>query len=186
VVHAQPSRQRGGLVFAPRDPQSNFTGNGEFMRLTGKRVLLVEDCPDQQRIYLQFLLSEGADVTLECDGFAAVRTAKKASMKNQPFDAAVMDLVLAQSDGIRATKSILAETPSVAVIAVTANGNAKIARDWYRAGCMRYFEKPVAKEALIESLVRAIEVRSNFALAAQLSAGLIDAIDSQRDPGNAR
>ncbi len=44
-----------------------------------KRVLLVEDSPDQQRLYAKFLQLAGAEVTLECSGEAAVDAVATAS-----------------------------------------------------------------------------------------------------------
>lgn len=132
------------------------------MKLENQRILLVEDCPDQQRLFLQFLLSEGAEVDLECDGYAAVRTAAKAQREGRPFVGAIMDLFLTQSDGIEATRAIVAAHPHIAIVAVTANGCDEVACEWYRAGCMKYLEKPVAKKVLVENLIQAIEARQSL------------------------
>lgn len=127
------------------------------MKLLDRRILLVEDCPDQQRLILHFLKREGADVTLECDGPAAVETARKAMSRNEPFHAAVMDLYLHQSDGIQATREILMDNPKVAIIAVTAYGSPEIESEWRHAGCAEYLPKPLSAEDLVEATLRAID-----------------------------
>ena len=138
-----------------REGNASYGDRTESMKLQGKRVLLVEDCPDQQRLYLQFLLSAGADVVLECDGYSAVRAARKAARRNEPFDAAIMDLYLTQSDGIRATADIKSEHASLAVIALTANGSPEIEEEWRKAGCCEYLTKPVNMPVLIDTVIRA-------------------------------
>ncbi len=126
------------------------------MLLDGKRILLVEDNPDQQRLYLNFLLKAGAEVTLECNGYSAVRSARKADYDGEPIDAAVMDLYLLQSDGIEATRKLLQDDPSIAVVAVTANGSPEIERAWRLAGASDYLNKPIAREQLVNSLAHCI------------------------------
>jgi CheY-like chemotaxis protein len=126
------------------------------MLLDGKRILLVEDNPDQQRLYLNFLLKAGASVTLECNGHSAVQTARKADYDGEPFDAAVMDLYLFQSDGMQATRSILQDDPSIAIVAITAKGSPEIEHAWRLAGASDYLNKPIERQRLIDSLARCI------------------------------
>jgi CheY-like chemotaxis protein len=127
------------------------------MKLDGMQVLLVEDCPDQQRMLLHILENEGASVYLECDGFAAVRTVQKSIRKQSPFDAVIMDLVLEASDGIDSTASIFKLDKKLPVVAITANGSPQIELRWRRAGCVEYLEKPINAQLLIAAVRHAID-----------------------------
>lgn len=125
---------------------------GAKMKLDGLRILLVEDCPDQQRMLLHLLEHEGGLVYLECDGYAAVRTVRRAMRAGQPFDAVIMDLVLEASDGIDSTRSILQMCPSMPIVAITAHGSEKIEKKWREAGCHEYLEKPLTAYNLIAAI----------------------------------
>jgi DNA-binding NtrC family response regulator len=126
------------------------------MKLDGIQILLVEDCPDQQRMLLHILENEGASVYLECDGFAAVRTVRKSIRNHRPFDAVIMDLVLEASDGINSTISILELKRDIPVVAITAHGSEHIEREWRQAGCLDYMQKPLNAQQLVNAVVRAI------------------------------
>lgn len=127
------------------------------MKLDGIQVLLVEDCPDQQRMLLHVLEGEGASVCLECDGFAAVRTVQKSIRKQHLFDVVIMDLVLEASDGIDSTQSIRKLDKDLPVVAITANGSPEIELKWRRAGCLEYLEKPLNAQLLIAAVRHAID-----------------------------
>jgi CheY-like chemotaxis protein len=126
------------------------------MRLKNKRVLIVEDCPDQRRLLLHILQKEGAEIDLECSGSAALDTIRKQQRVGKRFDAVLMDLVLEEEDGITATQAIRAYEPLLPVIAITASGSAEVERRWRLAGCCAYLEKPVAQNQLIQSIELAI------------------------------
>ncbi|MEZ6134389.1 MAG: response regulator [Pirellulaceae bacterium] len=136
---------------------NNATG-GAKVQLSGTKILLVEDCPDQQRLLYHYLRNAQADVALECNGEAAVDSVAKASQKGTQFDAVVMDLVLQQMDGICATEQILRISPAVAVVGLTANGSDAVETAWRRAGCIAYLTKPVTKDALTKVLAEGISM----------------------------
>ncbi len=126
------------------------------MLLRNKRILVVEDCPDQQRLLLHILQKAGAEVVLECSGFAALDTIRKQRRVSQPFHAVLMDLILDEADGITATQAIKRCEPLLPVVAVTACGSPAIEQRWRKAGCCAYLEKPVSPQVLIESINAAI------------------------------
>ncbi len=117
--------------------------------LEGRRVLLVEDSPDQQRLYLVFLRQAGADVTLECNGQAALHAVEKSA---DPFDAVVMDLEMPGMDGIEATAELRSNDFNDPIIAVTAHGRANTEQLWLKAGCNAYLQKPLNESTLIGAI----------------------------------
>jgi len=122
------------------------------MRLKNKLVLIVEDCPDQQRLLLHILKKEGAEVDLECSSSAALDTIRRQQREAKQYHAVLMDLILEEEDGIAATSAIRAYEPLLPVVALTATGSAEIERRWRMAGCCAYLEKPVSHTKLIESI----------------------------------
>jgi CheY-like chemotaxis protein len=127
------------------------------MVLRNCRVLVVEDCPDQQRLLLTRLKKEQAGVELECSGAAAVDAIRRNQrMGSQPFDAVIMDLFLSEDDGITATRAIKAIERHLPIIAITAHSSKEIEQEWRLAGCSAYLEKPLDYTTLLSHLVRAI------------------------------
>ena len=127
------------------------------MLLRNRRILVVEDCPDQQRLLLNRLQEQQAEVELECNGAAAVDTVRRNQrMARHPFDAVIMDLFLDEDNGITATRAIKAIEPYLPIIAITANGSPQIEVEWREAGCTAYFDKPLDYKVLIDQLAKAI------------------------------
>ncbi len=127
------------------------------MSLKNRRLLVVEDCPDQQRLLLTVLKGEGAEVELECNGAAAADTVRRNQRESRhPFDAVVMDLFLDEDDGISATREIKSIEPLLPIVAITAHGSQQIDAEWKEAGCCAYLEKPLDHKVLIKNLVTAI------------------------------
>lgn len=126
--------------------------------LDGLRILLAEDCADQGRLYLQFLKVAGADVTLECNGAAAVDAVSKAMRRNKPpFDAIVMDFEMPELDGLDATQKIRRMGHEAAILAITALYTEDLRTAWIDAGCDGFYEKPLKREALIEAVLAHVE-----------------------------
>jgi CheY-like chemotaxis protein len=113
--------------------------------LEHRRVLFVEDCPDQQRLYTCFLERVGAEVILECNGDAALETVARSS---RTFDAVVMDLDMPEMDGIQTTRILREHGFAGAIIAVTAYGSQETRRRWLDAGCDVYLEKPLSAQMI--------------------------------------
>jgi two-component system sensor histidine kinase/response regulator len=121
----------------------------ESLPLDGRQVLLVEDCPDQGRLYLKFLQSAGADVTLECTGHSAVDAVRRSPTL---YDAVVLDFQMPEMDGLNATTRMREQGYRGAILAVTAHGSEELKQAWFEAGCNDFLEKPLEKPTLINTL----------------------------------
>ncbi len=129
---------------APYSPQ-------EALTLEGQRVLLVEDCPDQGRLFLKFLQQAGAEVVLECSGESAVAVVGKSPTH---FDAVVMDFQMARMGGLDATRQLRRLHYRGTIIAVTAYGSDELKESWFQAGCNEFLDKPLVKSELIAAIAR--------------------------------
>ena len=103
------------------------------------------------RLYLTFLQSAGAEVTLECCGQSAVDTVRKAPTR---FDAVVMDFQMPEMDGVDATRQLRDLGYTGTIFAVTAFGSEELKQSWFQAGCDDYLEKPLNKQNFIAAVVR--------------------------------
>lgn len=124
---------------------------GDPSPLEELRVLLAEDCVDQQRLYLKFLRDAGADVVLECNGNAAIDAARKTPAA---FDAVVMDFRMPELDGLEATRGLRELGYYGPIIAVTAHASPELEQAWYQAGCDSFLTKPLQKRELVGAIAR--------------------------------
>jgi two-component system, cell cycle response regulator DivK len=114
-----------------------------------KRILVVEDQPDNRQIIRDMLAPTDYDITEVEDGQQAL----EAIAKQRP-DLILMDIQLPIVDGYTATRKIKADPGlrSIPIIAVTSyalSGEEKKARE---AGCDDYVPKPFSPRQLLAKI----------------------------------
>ncbi|MCH7685993.1 MAG: response regulator [Planctomycetes bacterium] len=114
------------------------------------RVLLAEDCPDNQRLISLLLNKAGADVTVAKNGKVALKLASEARSQGTPFDVILMDMQMPVQDGYTTTQKLRAEGYPGPIIALTANAMAGDQEKCIQAGCDDYMTKPVDRKRLIK------------------------------------
>ena len=111
-----------------------------------KRVLVIEDTPDNRQIIRDLLTASGYEVIEAEDGAAGV--AKAAEVRP---DLILMDIQLPLVDGYEATRRIkadpaLAHIPIIAVTSYAMSGDEAKTR---AAGCNGYIAKPFSPRELL-------------------------------------
>jgi len=117
---------------------------------TSKKLLVVEDDPDNRWVLVRTLERDGYTVLQAVDGREAIEVAKA-----EKPDLVLMDLALPNVDGWEATRRLKADPdlhhiPVLALTAFAMQGDAEKAR---AAGCDDYITKPV-RSAQIRDIVR--------------------------------
>jgi DNA-binding NtrC family response regulator len=115
-------------------------------------ILVVEDDPVQRQLIRENLRAHGFPV-LE----AASRKEALEAVLGNPVDVAVVDYKLGDETGIDAIRDMLAASPLVTPIMVTAYGNIERAVEAVRAGAYDYIVKPLDFERFLLVLERAAE-----------------------------
>ena len=121
-------------------------------RLSGARILVVEDNEFNQQVSTDLLEMVGAVVTLANNGQDAVRLARETV-----YDAILMDVHMPGMDGLEATRRILADSgwagvPEVPIIAFTANTSPIDRKCCQDVGMSGFIAKPVRPELLYTTL----------------------------------
>jgi signal transduction histidine kinase len=142
------------VVPAPANPRNlptatDFPVNTGEGCLTGRRVLLVEDGPDNQRLVTHLLRRAGADVVVAENG----RRGLEAYSNNGPFDLVLMDMQMPEMDGYAAARELRRRGERVPVIAFSAHTVADEREKCIEAGCDDQIPKPIAREALVKACV---------------------------------
>jgi CheY-like chemotaxis protein len=105
-----------------------------------KKVLIVEDNPDNLRLMTYILQREGYEILSAEDGEQGVKTAV-----STPLDLIIMDIMLPGIDGMESTRRIRASEAAgnPPIIAMTSYAMRGDREKIMAAGCNGYIEKPV-------------------------------------------
>jgi CheY-like chemotaxis protein len=130
--------------------------SGTSQPLRSRRILVVEDCPDDQRLLARILSRAGGEVSLECSGESAIEHIRHVAGTGRGFDLVVMDLQMPGMDGIETTRRLRESGYIVPILAVTACGNEDTEMEWKSAGCFSYLAKPVRPDTLVSRACQAL------------------------------
>jgi len=119
--------------------------------LEGRRVLLAEDGPDNQRLIGTLLRRAGAEVTIAEDGRQALEE-MAAQGEDTPFDAVLMDMQMPVLDGYAATRRLRHGGHCVPILALTASVMSEDRRACLEAGCDAHLGKPIDRAALLREV----------------------------------
>ena len=124
----------------------------ESVDLTGYRILLVEDGPDNQRLISHLLIKAGAEVRISENGKLAVDTVLKACQAKQPFNVILMDMQMPIMDGYEAASLLRQKGYSGRIIALTAHAMAGDRQKCLNSGCDDYAVKPINRDELLKTI----------------------------------
>lgn len=139
--------------------------------LLGLEILLVDDCPDQLRLYTALLTQAGAAVSIERDGLAAVDHITRTPHR---YDLILADLEMPRMTGIEATRELRERGIDVPVLGMTVRGTVALEREWWHAGCDGYLRKPFTRDTLVRQILTLVRPRPNAVVTSRPAASAID------------
>jgi PAS domain S-box-containing protein len=127
--------------------------------LRGRRILLAEDGPDNQRLIGHHLRGAGAVVDTAADGAEAVDMIRHALEASVRYDLVVMDMQMPVMDGYEATRTLRAAGCDVPILALTAHAMRGDRDRCLAAGCSDYATKPIDRHRLLAGCTALIAAR---------------------------
>jgi CheY-like chemotaxis protein len=131
------------------------TLNQPSMALSGLRILLAEDGPDNQRLISFILRKAGAIVEVAANGKIAIEllttdgTLDGDLQLPEPFQLIVSDIQMPEIDGYSLARILAAKGSRVPIIALTAHAMSDELQNCLNSGFSAYASKPIDKESLI-------------------------------------
>jgi len=123
-------------------------------RQTGRRILVAEDNPTNQKVVNAILINAGHHPTLVSDGEEAL-----SALENQTFDLAIVDMMMPRINGldvIKFTRYAELGRQSTPFIVLTANATKEALDECLSAGASAFVTKPVAPARLVEVIDRVL------------------------------
>ncbi len=117
-----------------------------------ERILIVDDEPVMRDALSRFLRRAGFEVTEVGTVVAALDELMASARSNQPYQHAVVDLILTDGDGEDVVRACESLSPRPNVIVLSGNIDARRALDL--AGRCLYLPKPVGASTLLEAVRR--------------------------------
>lgn len=117
--------------------------------LSGLRILLVEDSPDNQKLFCLYLTHEGAQVEIASNGAEGVALALAGN-----FDVILMDIQMPVLDGHEATKKLRRLNYLKPITALTAHAMKEERIKCIDSGFTDFLTKPLQKVLLIEAMAK--------------------------------
>lgn len=125
----------------------------QAIRFDGKRILLVDDSPDNLLLFNRILGSAGAKIETAFNGANALEREEVEG----PFDAIVMDIRMPIMDGYEATRRIREHGFDGPIIALTAHATPGEEQRCRAAGCDHFHLKPIDRLGLLEAVRAALD-----------------------------
>ncbi|RYZ54060.1 MAG: response regulator, partial [Proteobacteria bacterium] len=121
--------------------------------LTGLKILLVEDSPDNQLLISRILKREGVQsVQTASDGLEGVEMAERGD-----FDLVLMDVQMPRMDGFEAVGVLRKKGFKTSIIALTAHAMKGYRDECIAAGFDDYLMKPINRDALLNVIGKQLE-----------------------------
>ncbi len=116
------------------------------------KLLFVDDEKDFVDVITKRLSKKGFDVTKAFSGPEALQ-----AMRKDDFDIAVLDLKMAEMDGIEVLKILRKMAPELPVIILTGHGSEISAREGIKCGAMEYLSKPCDFDELVGKIKQVLK-----------------------------
>ena len=150
TVHLPYVAVDGSVSQASDERNASVTRRVE--RLTGLRLLLVEDNEVNQFVARAMLSREGPTVVAASDGCQAVECVRREGPGT--FDLVLMDIQMPEMDGYEATRLLHAIDPDLPVIGQTAHVLQEAIDHCRAAGMVAHLPKPLDRHDLLEAIMR--------------------------------
>ncbi len=135
------------IVDTVADDADDPIANGQ--PLEGRRILLAEDGPDNQRLIRFQLTKAGALVDVADNGRIALGLLERSRRDQTPYHLLLTDMQMPEMDGYELAGTLRSQGDRIPIVALTAHAMPDDRTRCLNAGCDDYASKPIDRAALI-------------------------------------
>lgn len=132
--------------------------------LQGRRILVAEDGPDNQRLIRHILTRAGAQVAIVGNGQDAIGAIESRPDSDRPFDLLVLDMHMPVLDGYNTARRLRDRGECIPILALTAHALIGADAECLAAGCTAYMSKPMKPADLVRTCAALIAAGGERAL----------------------
>jgi CheY-like chemotaxis protein/HPt (histidine-containing phosphotransfer) domain-containing protein len=139
-----------------KQPQPNvITQTTANVSLEGERVLIVDDNETNRKILLYQTASWGMNAAEAGSAARALEILREAAQRNEPFEIAILDLMMPEMDGFELARAIKADSSisNVRLVLLPSFGKRGHGQAATEAGIAAYLQKPVGQSQLYNCLI---------------------------------
>ena len=142
-------------------PRKNASGSAS--PLSGCRILLAEDGPDNQALIAFHLRRAGAEVTIADNGKIALELLTQDGSMNGDlsdvcnFDLLITDMQMPELDGYHLAAKLRQKGWTQPIVALTAHAMSGDEAKCLAAGCNAYATKPIQKDVLLRTCLQVLQ-----------------------------
>ena len=122
------------------------------------RILLAEDGEENRQLISYHLKKAGADLEIAENGQIALEMIEAAAAQGRPFDLLLTDMQMPEMDGYTLAKTLRSRGYRIPTVAITAHAMADDREKCLNAGCHDCLTKPIAKNTLISTCWKWMEI----------------------------
>jgi signal transduction histidine kinase/ActR/RegA family two-component response regulator len=126
----------------------------------GKRILVVDDAPDNRRLLRRLLMHAGFEVDVAEDGAAAIAAEASAKADDRAHHLILMDMLMPNVDGYEATRQLRARGHTGLIYALTAHASHMDEEKCRAAGCDDYITKPFDCDKLLTHITNSLTAKT--------------------------
>jgi CheY-like chemotaxis protein len=145
------------------------------MRLSGTKVLVVDDAPDNRLLVSRFLALAGAEVDVAASGSEGITLALSGQ-----HHVILMDIQMPGMDGYEVVRRLRSLKYSTPIIALTAHAMLSEKTKCLQSGFNQYLTKPISRSLLIEMVSQMVQLSSQEVLSDAIPIG--DNLQGQAQP----
>lgn len=159
-VESKPEIETTFYIYLPACPGKTLKkkGDEELLDYGRGNILIMDDEEDVREVLSNMLIILGYDVVSSKDGIEAIKLFEKARESGQPFDAAILDLIVQGSmGGEKAIKKMLEIYPDIKAIVSSGYSGDKVISDFKKSGFISVLTKPYTIHDLSRVMSKALK-----------------------------
>ena len=154
-IHIKPNKNNNSPP--PKNLKNRKAKKSSGRRIKKQKILILDNNPRDISKLAGFLRDEPYDIFATDTGQECLEI-----LRNEKIDLAVIEIHIEDMDGATLLKQVKAENIHTTMIAVTERGTMELAQKVLKAGAVRVFDKPIARDVFLAKIKKYMSPRASW------------------------